>query len=90
MSQTTLATTYENTTATSMYVKVRVTPGAKKERVLMVDAHEFAIAVKEPAKQNLANKRIIQIIAERFHVPTRAVRMLSGFRSPNKVLTIES
>jgi len=73
-----------------MYVKVRARPGAKKEMVLeMDDRRELTIHVKEPAQQNLANRRIIEILAERYSVPARSIQMLSGFRSPNKVFTID-
>jgi len=74
-----------------MYVKVRALPGAKKERIIeMDDRRELTIHVREPAQQNMANRRIIEILAERFSVPPRTIQMLSGFRSPNKVFSIES
>lgn len=72
-----------------MYVRVRAVPGARKEQILEVDDKELVIHVKEPAQRNMANKRIMQIIAERFYVPVRAVHQLSGFRSPTKVFSID-
>ncbi|MBL1433957.1 DUF167 domain-containing protein [Candidatus Wolfebacteria bacterium] len=73
-----------------MYVKVRALPGAKKERIIeMGDRRELTIHVREPAQQNMANRRIIQILAEHFSVPSRSIQMLSGFRSPNKIFSID-
>lgn len=72
-----------------MFVKVRAKPGAKKEQVLEMSRYELAIHVREPAQQNLANRRIIEILAERFSVPARSIQMLSGFRSPNKIFSID-
>lgn len=72
-----------------MYVKVRAVPGAKKERILEMEDKELAIHVKEPAERNMANRRIIEILAERYNVPGRSIQMLSGFRSPNKIFSIE-
>lgn len=72
-----------------MYVKVRAKPDAKKELIIEMDRYELAIHVREPARQNLANRRIIEILAERFSVPARSIQMLSGFRSPNKVFSID-
>ena len=73
-----------------MYVKVRAKPGAKKERIIeMGDERELTIHVREPAQQNFANRRIIEILAERFSVPNKSIQMLSGFRSPNKIFSID-
>lgn len=72
-----------------MYVRIHATPGAKKERVTRVDDTEFHIAVREPASQNLANKRIIAIIAESFSVSPAQVRILTGHRSSSKMVSIE-
>jgi len=73
-----------------MYLKVTVTPGAKKERVEAKSESELSIAVKEPALQNLANRRVVQLVAERLSVPVRSVRIVSGHRSPRKVLSIDT
>lgn len=72
-----------------MYVRVRAIAGARKEQVLEVDDKELVIHIKEPAQRNMANRRIMQIIADRFYVPVRSVRQLSGFRSPTKVFSID-
>ena len=71
-----------------MYVRVRAKPSARKEQIIEVDDRELVIHVREPAERNLANKRIIQILAERYEVSERAVEMLSGFRSPTKLFSI--
>lgn len=73
-----------------MYVKVRAVPSAKKELILEMGSRELAIHVKEPAERNMANRRIIQILCEFYNVPGRSIQMLSGFRSPNKIFSIES
>jgi len=73
-----------------MYVRVVVTPNAKKERIEERGKDELVIAVKEPALQNLANRRVVQLVAERFNVSARAVCIVSGHRSPRKVLSIDT
>lgn len=73
-----------------MYVKVSVTPGAKKEKVALATSDHFLISVKEPAERNLANKRVVHVIAEHFNVPAHQVRVVSGHRSPRKVLSVET
>ncbi|MEK7531100.1 MAG: DUF167 domain-containing protein [Patescibacteria group bacterium] len=71
-----------------MYVKVTVTPGAKRERVDVKSPTHLVISVKEPAKQNLANRRVIELIARHYAVTKNKVRMVSGHRSRNKVLSV--
>lgn len=46
-----------------MYIKVKVTAGAKKESYAKLGEDSFRIRVKEPAVRNLANERVLAIIA---------------------------
>jgi len=70
-----------------MYLKVYVTPGARRERVEEVE-EVLHISVKEPAERNHANTRVREIIAKRFNVPFQKVTILSGHRSPGKMLVV--
>lgn len=72
-----------------MYVKVRVTAGAKKESVLRIGENRFDIAVKEKAEQNQANRRVMEIIAREFTIRKGGVRIVSGHHSPSKIISIE-
>ncbi len=72
----------------SGYVKVKVMPGAKREKVERVDETTFSIAVKEPAKQNLANERVKVVLARELKVVPGKLRLVAGFRSPNKIFSI--
>ena len=71
-----------------MYVKVRVTPGAKKEIFEQISKDHFKAAVREPAKQNLANRRVMELAAAHFKVHAGRVRLVSGHRSRSKILSI--
>ena len=71
-----------------MYVKARVTAGAKKEALQQLSKDHFKISVKEKPLQNLANKRVVELIARHFRVPAKAVRIVSGHRSPSKILSL--
>jgi len=72
-----------------MYIRVRVTPGAKKEQVTKVNDTEFEMRVREPAERNLANKRVGKLIAEACGVSEKQVKLISGHRSPTKVFDVE-
>jgi uncharacterized protein YggU (UPF0235/DUF167 family) len=72
-----------------MYIRVHAVPGARKETVTKESDTVFYIAVKEPAEQNLANKRVREILAQEFDVTTAQVRMLTGHHSRSKMYSIE-
>lgn len=71
-----------------MYVKVRVFPGMKKERVTKTGEHAYEMVVREPAKQNLANQRIRELIAREYGIELAKVRIVSGHHSAGKVLEV--
>jgi uncharacterized protein YggU (UPF0235/DUF167 family) len=70
-----------------MYIKVFVTPGAKKERV-EEKSETLLISVREPAEGNRANTRVRELIAARFKAPVGKVRILTGHRSRAKMVGI--
>jgi uncharacterized protein YggU (UPF0235/DUF167 family) len=72
-----------------MYIKVTVTPDARKERLEKTGDASFLIAVKEPAAQNHANTRVRELLAEYFAITTGKVRILTGHRSRTKMISID-
>ena len=72
-----------------MYIKVFVTPGAKKEKI-EEKGETLAISVREPASGNRANDRVREIVALREGVPLGKVRILTGHRSRAKMVSVTS
>lgn len=72
-----------------MYVKVEVNPDAKREKLVQVSKDRLKISVREPAERNLANKRVAELIATYFSVPTKHVRLISGHHSPVKMFSVD-
>ena len=72
-----------------MYAKVSAVPGAKKEKVSVLKNGTLKVEVREQALQNLANKRITELVALHYRVPTNMVHMLSGHRSRNKLFSVD-
>ena len=66
-----------------MYIKVKVTAGAKKEMIIKKSEDHFDISVKEPAERNLANKRVIELVRDYFKVynPVRGKKLSVSARS---------
>ena len=71
------------------YINVKVMAGAKKESLKQKSADHFEISVKEKAERNMANTRVIEIIAEHFKVSKSKVRIINGHRHPRKLLVVE-
>lgn len=72
-----------------MYVRVMVTPAAKRQRFAAAGENDFEAAVKEPAERNLANRRVRELVAAHYGVLAGKVRLVSGHRSPKKVFSVE-
>ena len=71
-----------------MYIKVKVTPSAKKELFTKISDDLFNISVKEKPERNLANKRIVELLANFFAIPTGKIRLISGHQSKSKIFSI--
>lgn len=72
-----------------MYVSVRAVAGAKRESVEALTNNRLKISVKEPAKQNVANRRILELVALHFSLPANKVRLVSGHASPAKLFSLD-
>lgn len=70
-----------------MYIRVRVHAGAKKE-VFEKDGDVLLVSVKEPAEQNLANVRVLELVAKHFGILPKQIRIISGHHSPTKLLSL--
>ena len=71
-----------------MKIYVRVKTNMREERVERED-EAYAVSVKEPAKENKANRAVIELLSEYFKVPKSQVFILSGLRSKHKIIEIK-
>jgi uncharacterized protein (TIGR00251 family) len=70
-----------------MKIQVKVKPNSKTDEVSQ-ERDNFIVKVKEPPKEGKANQAVIKLLAEHFGVPRSQVRILSGFKSRNKVIEV--
>ena len=73
----------------SMYVRVHVLHGSRRESFLKENHDTFIACVKEEAKRNQANKRVRELLGSYYNLPLGHVALVSGHRSPHKVFNIE-
>lgn len=71
------------------FIRVSVTAGARREQ-LFEKSGRLVVSVKEKAERGAANERVRALVARRFGVPTKKVRIISGMRSPNKMIALHA
>ncbi len=71
------------------YIHARVVANAKQEFLKEKKKDHFEISVREKAERNMANTRVVQIVAEHFKILRNKVRIVNGHQSPSKLLAIE-
>ena len=71
------------------YIHIKVTASASKESLKKKSEDHFLISVREKAERNMANTRILELIAEHFKVPKNKVRIVNGHRSPSKLIVVD-
>lgn len=72
-----------------MYIKVKVTAGARKEKFLQISEDHFEISVREKAERNMANARVREMVAGFFQVPIGKTKIISGHHSPGKIFSVD-
>jgi uncharacterized protein YggU (UPF0235/DUF167 family) len=72
------------------YIHVKVTTGARKESFKEKSPDHFLISVKEKAQMNMANTRVLELLAKYFKITKKKVRIVNGHRSPGKLLVVET
>ena len=70
-----------------MKIQVKVKPNSRTEDVSR-EGDSFIVRVKEPPREGKANQAVIRLLAEHLGVPRSRVKILSGFRSKNKVIEV--
>ncbi len=70
-----------------MYIHVSVLTKQKKEVFIELKPLYFEISVKEEAKNNQANRRILSMLSQYFQ--TKKIRIINGHTSPRKLISVE-
>ena len=70
------------------YIHVKVTAGVRKESFTKKNKDHFEVSVKEKAERNMANSRVLVLVAEHFKVSLKKVRIVNGHRHLSKLLVV--
>ncbi len=71
-----------------MKISVTAKPSAHEECVEQIDDTHFMVAVKEPPRQGMANRAIIQALAKHFNTAPSNIKLFSGFASRQKIFEV--
>lgn len=71
-----------------MLIHVKVKAGSKKDSVTKKSDTSYVVCVKEEAKENMANRKMIFLIAGKLNVPTAVIRLITGHHTPSKIIEV--
>jgi uncharacterized protein len=69
-------------------IRVRVSPGARKARILGEHDGALKLAVAEPPESGRANEGVIRLLADVLGLAARQIEIISGHRSREKQVAI--
>lgn len=70
-------------------IKVKVSAGAKTEKVEEMGEGILKVRVQEPAEKGKANARVLELVAKHFGVPRLKVTLLSGATYREKIISVD-
>jgi len=71
-----------------MKLAIRAKPDSGKEYITKLDDDHYEVAVKAPPIKGMANRAIIQALADHFNTSPSNVTILSGHTSRTKVIEV--
>lgn len=71
-----------------MIIHVKVRPNSKEEKIEKIAEGKYAVSVKEPAEDNKANMRIVNILSKEFKVDFRKIRIKNP-ASREKIMEVD-
>jgi len=71
-----------------MTIVVRVKTNARKNEVANLGENKLLVSVSAAPVDGKANERVIELLADYFHVPKRSVVILRGLSSKDKIIEV--
>lgn len=71
-----------------MYIKVKVTPDAKKDEIKNIGPSRFEVKTKAPAERGLANEAVLTLLASHLKLPRSRFRIISGHHEHSKLISV--
>lgn len=71
-----------------MRISARVRANSREEKVEKISDGQFAVHVRAPAKEGMANEAVIKALGAYFNIPKSRIRIAKGLGSKNKIIDI--
>ncbi|MBI1805385.1 MAG: DUF167 domain-containing protein [Ignavibacteriae bacterium] len=71
-----------------MKISVRVKPNARKNEVKDLGEGKYIVSVTAPPVDGKANEKVVEVLAEYFGKPKRAITIMRGVSGRSKVIEI--
>jgi uncharacterized protein (TIGR00251 family) len=72
-----------------MFLNIRVIPKSSKNQVAR-EGESLKVYLTKPAHDDLANKQLIELLADHFRVKRYQLKIVRGEKSKNKIVEIET
>lgn len=72
-----------------MKITIRVKPNARKNEIKPLGENKYLVSVTAPPVDGRANDKVIELLAEYFDRPKRAITILRGATSKGKIVEID-
>jgi len=72
-----------------MLIKVKVSSGSKKEKIIKKSEDSFEVWVKEKPRNNEANKAVYKVLISYLNLSRKEVKLIKGFKQRNKIFKID-
>jgi uncharacterized protein (TIGR00251 family) len=70
--------------ADGVRLKLKVVPGASRDRVVGVLGDALKVAVAQPPEGGAANRAVVRLLAEALKLPAKSIEVATGRSSPRK------
>ena len=72
-----------------MLIKIKVFPGSHQNEVIEKSADQFVVKIKAKPQGGLANRMLLEVMADYWQIPVNEIRIIRGFKRKNKILEIK-
>ena len=72
-----------------MIIRVKTKPNSKEEKIEKISEREYAVSVKEPAENNKANIRLINLLSKELNASHKDIKIKNP-ASRNKIIEVNA
>lgn len=71
-----------------MHIKIKAFPDSTEEKIVELEKNSYEVYVKEPAKNGMANRKILEILSRVLNPKPSRVKIVSGYTSYSKIIDV--